>query len=208
MSDTYFVYKANRITGIGGVVPKAPASTDLGLGSKREWYLGRTTDPSVFNYIREYNPIVISPTTASGFRFIDVDQVSEDGGPGVGVTTRDLTTYEESLKTAAEKFMDKLEVRAEIESEVGDIYDLVSDLSKRLALIERAVVYMMRNILNGDPIPQKYQDLANTMATLFATDPVTDPVDICGIGENDLVSYLGNRVRKISEILDGKGYYS
>ncbi len=206
MTDTYFVYKANRITGIGGVVPKSTASTDLGIGSKREWYLGKTTDPSFLNSIREHNPVVVSLTTASGFSFIDVAEMTEYDGEG-GITTRAYTAYEQSLKDTAEKFMDKLEIRAKIESEVGDIYDLVADLSKRLALIERAVVYVMKNILDSDPIPTKYQDLADTMATLFATDPVTDPVDICGIDENDLVSHLGDKIRKISQILDDEGYY-
>jgi hypothetical protein len=207
MADTYFVYKANRITGIGGIVPKNNEYTDLGLYNKREWYLGKTSDPTFFNYIREFNPIVVDSTTASGFKYLDSAGVIEDDGFG-NITTREFTTYEESLKTSAEKFMDKLEVRAKIESEVGDVYDLISDLSKRLALIERALVYTMRNILNGDPIPTKYQNLVNTMATLFVTDPVTDPVDICGIDENSLVPYLGDRVRKISEILNDTGYYS
>lgn len=206
MSDTYFVYKANKVTSIGGIVPTGNASTDLGLCSKRDWYLGKTTDVEFINQIREFNPIVIDATTASGFSYIDTSNII-DNDDGDTITYRDLTVYEESLKSAAEKFMNKLQVRAKIESEVGDVYDLLSDLSKRLALIERAVVYTMRNVLNGDPIPAKYQALVTTMATLFVTNPVTDPVDICGIDENTLVPHLGNKIRKISEILEDSSYY-
>lgn len=207
MIDTYFVYKANNVTSIGGIVPVNTEDTDLGLYNKRDWYLGKTTAPSFINQIREFNPIVVDATTASGFRYLDTDSVVEDDGYGT-ITSRSLTTYEETLKAAAEKFMNKLDIRSKIESEVGDVYDLISDLSKRLALIERAVVYVMRNILNGDPVPEKYQTLSTTMATLFTIDPVTDPVDICGIDENSLVSHLGDKIRKISEILNDSGYYS
>jgi hypothetical protein len=207
MTDTYFVYKANRITGIGGIVPSGDVSTDLGLTSKRDWYLGKTSDPTFINKIKEFNPIFIDNTTASGFVFLDTNFVHEDDGFG-SFTDRSLTVYEEELKSSAEKFMNKLQVRADIEAEVGDVYDLISDLSKRLALIERAVVYTMRNILNGDPIPAKYQTLVTTMATLFVTNPVTDPVDICGITENSLVPHLGDKIRKISQILYDSNYYS
>lgn len=81
----------------------------------------------------------------------------------------------------------KYKTRSKIEHQVGDIYDLVADLSKRLTYSERLCIHMANELMNitDTPIPivksmymplvQAYLDLHNTNDNVSSMADLEDP---------------------------------
>lgn len=148
----YFLYKLNKITGIGGITPSGYKNVDLGLGSCRDWYLGKTEDPNYLDLIREFNPIVINDIdVVNGLQFMDKTKITSSPLDGIDKisSSRDLTEEEKLLKSKAEYFLDKLKSRGEIESQVGDDRDLIADLSKRIDILESVLFKLIKCLVSN-----------------------------------------------------------
>lgn len=74
-----------------------------------------------------------------------VDDKIKDGLTNLLVNNSNLTEIQIENKNIVQKWINKLKARFRIEAEVGDIYDLVADLSKRIAITER---FTMRHFLD------------------------------------------------------------
>lgn len=67
----------------------------------------------------------------------------------------------------------KLKIRTRIEQEVGDDQDLLSDLSKRVTMLERLVIRMANDLINNSPtavptIDLMYKDMVQGYLALLA----------------------------------------
>ena len=98
----------------------------------------------------------------------------------------------------------KLRARAIINSEVGDIYDLLTDVSKRLVMTERLVVFLSTELLNSGHIPltqARYSNMLQGYNQLLAmTNGVMDVSDLHD--PMDLFMRLSAKGRKITSIVN------
>lgn len=199
----HFLYKLNYITNIGGVTPRTEEQVDLGLAVVDGLYLGRInaeTDATGYLLsIAEHAPVVISAQEAAGFPLVHVTEIRE-GNPGEE-TTRALTAEETAAKNAAIALLAKLGVRTAISINVGDLSDLVSDLSKRLALVDRIVLALFDVVENAGEMPADIKAVADKYKADHTAKLITDAIDINGKTLMQNYEILRDRNNAISNIL-------
>lgn len=197
MEKVYFIYTLNFISGVGGVAPELrDESIETGLSNHNGYFLGSTTDINKLNMMREFSPTIIDADTAAGFMLLETDahytyeptiqDIMEDieGVPTkVGETTVNtpvvtpLTEAETTQKAKAQKLITKMGVRVAIEQSVGDTNDLVADLSKRVSMLERALVALFMHEIDGTEIPEPYKTLVRQIHADIASGALVTDTD-------------------------------
>ena len=158
MSDIYFLFKVLRVKGIGGLMP--PDITIL--GEYGNYYWGKTSNPKKLWEIREFFPVLIDKETAEGLKFIKVDRVPEDPDDPDS-PLRYLTDEELELKKKGLKALAKVNIRGDIESQLGDIHDLLADMNKGLCLLAK-------ELFDKGLISQEVMDIFSSYISLFNID--------------------------------------
>lgn len=116
-----------------------------------------------------------------------------------------LTEIEITLKTQVLNYIYKLNARYRIEQEVGDTQDLIADLSKRLALLERMLLRLFLDRANlyplSDDILTRYGQYA---LPLIQTADDNIPIDRIDLEENEveMISKLTQKNQQIMNIVD------
>jgi hypothetical protein len=198
MSNQYFVYKTNHITNIGGITPSLPTTGHLGISVKRGWFLG-VIDSSELNWFqtaKEFNINPCSELEAQGFQLLDVTQLPADPSDPLSETMRELTENELALQQVGEAFIAKLELRPRVTAFVGDQDDQMSDLAKRVALLERGLLMMYAVLQNESimsAIPEPWHTLLTTAHTDFINGNLKDPIDIRPDGYMNVYNILKER---------------
>lgn len=199
MSNQYFVYKTNYVTNIGGITPPQPITGYLGITVRRGWYLG-IIDETELNWFQTAKEFNINPCTeqeALGFQLLDVTQLPVDTmGGSPEQEMRELTNEEKMLQAIGEAFVAKLELRPRVAAYVGDQDDQMSDLAKRVALLERGVL-MMYDVLRREEvmsaIPEPWNTVLATAYNDFILGELRDPIDIRPDGYMSVYEILKSR---------------
>lgn len=204
MAQINFIFKNTQYRkGLGGTMPP---DTHI-KSSKGYYYLGETADTN-FQDILQWEPMPVSQQVVDGFNLLNVTQVSVNPDDPEDETMRDLNSTELENKHAAEKALKKIETRSQIHGQVGDIYDLVSDLSKRLGLLERITARTIDFIYNdssiSSEIPQAFKDgygvLLNDYLSYIDGGTLRDRVDI--EDNTELFTKLVDRNNTITNIVE------
>lgn len=154
----YFIYKASNIANLGGVLPKVDdAKFTLGQAYYEGYYLGSTPNPENVSEIKEYFVTFIDDETAEGFKLLGVTQLPVDPAQPES-EMRPLTADETAKQQKAQKLIYKLQLRDKIYANVGDVGDIIADLSKRVDMLERLLMRTMYYILQNQAIPQTLID--------------------------------------------------
>lgn len=195
MANQYFVYKTNHVTNIGGITPALPKTGHLGLALKRGWFLG-VIDSSELDWFQSAKEFNINPCTeleAQGFMLLDVTQIytSTPGMPNY--TVRELTAEELQLQQLGEAFIAKLKLRPRVAAFVGDQDDQMSDLAKRVALLERCLFMLYAVLQSTSPMPEPWHTLLTTAHADFVAGTLKDPVDIRPDGYMSVYNILKER---------------
>jgi hypothetical protein len=198
MATTYFMFKTLRIVGIGGLMPKGVHI----VGSIGEWYYGSVENAETLWNIREYHPMIIDKETFDGLPLMDLTEMLVDpSNPESG--TRAFTAGEAAAKDAALKLMKKFNIRARIESEVGDVYDLLADLAKRVSLVERPTLVALNDLMTTGTIAQTTKDayaaLIGQYVTGVSTGALSDRTDL--EVNTELFARMTARYQKIHDIV-------
>jgi hypothetical protein len=209
--NTYFLYRNNNIANFGPVIPAYQAGVTLNLYHHDGLTLGSMDDElapkNYLDHIREYSPVVVSEQVAKGYPLIGITQLLESQDEnGENKVFRDLTAEEAAAQKAAEEILAKLGMRSQIELVVGDQADLLSDLGKRLAILDRIVLSLVDVVENAGEMSPEIKAVADQYKADHAAKLITDTIDINGktLMENYLA--LRDRNNTISEILTG--YYN
>lgn len=165
MANTYFMFKTLRIKDVGGLMPP---NVNI-KGSLGEWYYGSVTDKDILWDIREYYPMVINENCFNGLAFHGITQVPNDPADPES-ELRDLTTEELALQTEANKMLKKFNIRSSIESEVGDVYDLLADMSKQISLLEKVTYETINDLFNSGSVTQETINKYTAMVTSNVTN--------------------------------------
>lgn len=197
MADTYFMFKTLRVNTIGGMMPP---NVNI-QGSLGEWYYGKVTDKNILWNIREYYPMVIDKDCFDGLAFHGITQVLVDPSDPES-EMRDLTTEELALQTEADLMLKKFSIRSSVESEVGDVYDLISDMSKQISLLEKVVYETINDLYTSDTVSQAVKDKYSTMVTSNVTnindDTKNDTTDLEDTG--DIIDKTATRKNQVYNI--------
>ena len=197
MADTYLMFKTLRVKDIGGMMPP---NVNI-RGSLGEWYYGKITDKDILWDIREYYPMVVDEDTYNGLQYHGVTQVAEDSTSGE-IVMRDLNEEELALQATADQTLKKLNIRASVESEVGDVYDLIADMSKQISLLEKVVYESLNDLFTSDVVSQTIKDKYSSMVTSNVTnindDDKKDTSDL--ETESDIISKTATRKNTIYNI--------
>jgi hypothetical protein len=121
MSQVYFIFKPLRIHNIGGQFPDGVKA----IAEKGGWYSSTIDSDDAFtDYFKldEYQVMPVSSGVAYGWGYI-----------GATVSGTEL----EANQAAATNMFKKIQIRAQVGNDVGDHYDLISDLEKRIVRSER-----------------------------------------------------------------------
>ena len=198
----YFIYKNQNIAGIGGVLPKVDDSKfNLGQAEKDGFYLGFVKDPTDVEEMKDYFVCFVDNDISDGFKLLGLTQVPNDPGDSES-DLRSLTTEEQEKQAKAEKLMRKLKVRFIISSSVGDLHDLVADISKRVDILERLLMITLQDLINNKQVTSFDKtkiDMVNNYLSDVSARNVKTRVDIENI--DSLFSKLGKRVTSITEII-------
>jgi len=97
----------------------------------------------------------------------------------------------------------KSRTREKLNDEVGDIFDLLADLSKKVTMIERLGLYVAQELISNNQLPnteERYGTLIDYYANyLEENDHVVDVADL--EDSQELFLKLVNRTRKIKDIV-------
>lgn len=201
----YFLYKANNITNIGGVVPPQPKTGHLGLCYYDGWFLG-CIEASELSYIqknKEYNFQICNEEIANGFKLLGVTSIQENPED----EPRDLTVDELFLQKKANDFLTKLNVRLQISATVGDPDDQIADITKGLALLERCVYAMYKaGKANGVVLEEPWETLLNMAVTDFENKTLVDPIDFRPDGYSGVYEII--KSRRVSLVSSLVPYYN
>ncbi len=202
MANYHFVYRPLDITSIGGVVPNLSESDGAYLGQIvcGDWYAGYVTDPKLLMHYKAYGFIPLSENDYDG---IDLYAKAGDSTSYIDVDGSEhvLTGPESTKRDDGKQFINKLELRGNIDSTVGDLYDLISDIAKRMAIVERGHAHLMDKVLNSVAVPTDYSDLSATLLTDTSSGVITDIIDISGDSLSAIYTKLKTRINNISTIL-------
>lgn len=133
---------------------------------------------------------------------VDADIV--DGLENYNTPDIDLNQTQIDNKDKVKKWIKKLKARNRIEMEVGDIYDLHSDLSKRVAIIERLAMRHFLDYINEYTlIPEMkagYTQITKPQIEAVDAGVVLDRADLLDTAE--MISTLSQRRGKIKDIVN------
>jgi uncharacterized protein YeeX (DUF496 family) len=200
---SYFIYKSQNIANIGGVFPKTSDDEfKLGLGVFEDYYLGEVTSIDSIVKIKEYFVYFLTDEEAEGFKLLNVNKILIDPSD-VESKERDLNENELANKALAEKVILKLKLRNKIYNNVGDLEDLISDLSKRLDLLERLVMRTFFYTLKGESVPQPILDAYLPMVESYISSVDKELIVTRADLEdpNELFSKLIKRFTNISNLV-------
>lgn len=97
----------------------------------------------------------------------------------------------------------KTYTRQKIEEDVGDDKDLIDDLSKRIALLERYVIFTLPFLIKGEAIPSfvniEFTPMIETLQNKFLNKEIVDIIDI--ENSNDIMNNLMEKRTKITDII-------
>lgn len=204
MAKVHVIFKHNfYIEGVGGQLPTNLVHIK---GSRGFYYLGEIEAANI-QEITKWEPMPVPDQVASGWNLIGKTQVTENDAQE-NITTRDLTAQEQEDKKVAERALNKITTRSEIQGEVGDIYDLLADLSKRISLIERVTLSSLHWVYNSSSIsseiPQDLIDWYKPFLDQYKNDVVNgdlmDRVDIQDI--TTMYDNIKNRINTITDHVD------
>ncbi len=206
MAYQYFTYKLNNVTNIGGIVPPQPDNGDLGIYTYGDWYVGRvdTTNLDYFQKAKEFNLNPCTESEALGFQYLAVTQVT-DSSTG---ELRDLNSDELTLKAAAAGFLAKLALRPRVAAFVGDQDDQLSDMAKRIALLERCFIMLAHAQMteaDAPTIAEPWKTIMETFYTDYTAGNLKDPIDIRSDGPLAIYTTLRDRSNALTEQL--RQYY-
>lgn len=130
----YFVFKKLRIGNMGGILPRGVNV----LGDLGEWNYACVENAGKLQDIAEHFPIVIDEGIVEGLQLRNVNKLPAD--PTVdeddpNYKERELTEEEKANKVRALTFLNKLDIRSDICAKVGDLTDIVTDVTKLLGLV-------------------------------------------------------------------------
>lgn len=104
----------------------------------------------------------------------------------------------------------KAKIRKRIDEEVGDVYDLLADTSKRLAMLERLTMFVLHDYLNNVPLSDERNSLYSYLVQQYIDSiesfTVKNRVDL----ENpeELFNKLAQRSNRIADIFIEENYLS
>jgi len=201
----YFLYRSQNIANLGGVLPnpQPPEDYQLGITEKDGFYLGYVDDPQKIEQIKDYFVCFIDDDTAEGFRLVGVTQLPEDPTDPES-SMRDLTEEELAKQEKAERLLAKLRFRNSVESNIGDIPDIIADLSKRLEIIERLVFKVCYYLLQDQSIDQSVKDQFLSIVTSYvdAVDNGTLKTRVDLEDLNELYNRVYERVNTLTNLLE------
>jgi hypothetical protein len=150
----------------------------------------------------------VSEQVARGFGIMNATNRPKYPNDPDNEETRPLTEQELEDQHAALKAMKKIELKAKIQGQVGDIGDLVADLSKRIGLLERITLRTLEFLYNSSSIsseiPQEYKDGYSTLLNQYVNDidsgNYRDRVDI--EDNSQLYSRLQERYNIITNLVE------
>lgn len=128
----------------------------------------------------------------------------KDGIDIVDIPDANLSSDQLTKKYSVLNWIYKLNARNEIETQIGDDKDIISDVSKRLALLERLVMRLANERFSGVPLEEPfasgYAQLAASYVQAVDNDIFKDRVDY----ENniDVFTNLMQKFNKIGEIVN------
>ena len=101
----------------------------------------------------------------------------------------------------------KMGVRAAIRHEVGDVFDIVADISKRTALLERMVMLFAKKLCDGDAINgsdlgQYYKPFVDQYVTALSAGQISDRIDKEPEGREAVFNTLIPRFTKIADLME------
>lgn len=141
------------------------------------------------DYIR-LNPDIVHPDIVDGLENYNTPDV-------------DLNQTQIDNKDKVKKWVKKLKARNRIEVEVGDIYDLHADLSKRVAIIERLAMRHFLDYISEYTMIQAYKDAYSAIVKpqIQAVDAGTilDRSDL--LDTSEMITELSTRRGKIKDII-------
>ena len=158
--------------------------------------------PEAFKNVRVQNKLALWKECIKNDLFA-VDPAIRAGIDLIDIEDRDLTSEQLPQKYAMLNWIYKLNARFIIESEVGDIYDLLADVSKRLALTERLTMRVAGQLLGvypwDDDTKTRYEQYIQWYLNMIYTGEYVDRADL--ENEADLIATLLDRSARISGIV-------
>lgn len=159
----YFRWKRIYINGVGGVganIPNLDITTVTNIGEYKNWVIAYTENLEDFKLLSEFDPVLITEGVAKGLPLIGKTQIFERIGlTPIEGSWRDLTEQELSWQKEAQDYVYKMDARDNINKDVGDIQDLIADLSKRVDLIERGLCYLILKTKSENPLIDPDRDI-------------------------------------------------
>lgn len=133
MANVKFLYKILRLPKQGGIIP---ANLNIKVRNHRSFgdYFLAETDISNYWKLRDFYPLPVSDDEFNGLLLHNVTELPIDSTDPES-DTRVLTQEELALQAKGNKVLEKLDIRSDIENSVGDIYDIVADLTKLVCLL-------------------------------------------------------------------------
>lgn len=172
----YFLYTFQNMANIGGVFPRTEKDEfTLGISAFKELYLGTVVDPELINKISNYFICFIDEDVAEGFKIISAKRLPIDPSSPES-KSRDLTEKELALQAKAKALVLKLKLRPKIYREIGDINDMVADMSKRIDLLEKILLKTTFFLFQDTEIPQAMKDTYLPMITKYISDIENDTI--------------------------------
>lgn len=132
-----------------------------------------------------------------------VDEAIIDGLNNISVPDSELTATQITNKNTVLNWIYKLNSRFRIEKEVGDSYDLIADLSKRIALLERMLLRLFLHV-TGDytmigEIVSRYSTYAMPIIEAADAGYTVDRIDL--EDETTMITTLEQRRQTIAQIV-------
>lgn len=210
MTKINFIFKNNQyFNGVGGKLPSNEDPTiDVHIKSQKGYYYLAETEDINFWKLSKWDPMPVNDQVARGFPLINITQLPKYPNDPDNDEMRNLTTEEQEDKHTAEKALKKMETRSQIHGQIGDIYDLVADLSKRVGMMERIVARTIHFLYNSSSlsseIPQEFKDNYGTFLDQYIYDVdnsnYMDRIDIENI--DSIYSELKTRYNIITDLVN------
>ena len=174
----YFVYTMNNTPSVGGVTPQG---VEIGISQYKNIMCGCCSDALDLLSISEFNPIPCSEDAGRGLSLIGLTELPDNSDPHNEPVMVALTDVQLKQQAAAESLVNKLRKRFNIKSLAGDDGDLLADLTKRVALLERLSMKVFDKVLNGATLSKVDADLIKSIIKSYKLDlkdaSVTEQID-------------------------------
>jgi len=144
----YFLYKPLDTQMLGGLIPHNAEGVKFGIAEAYGYFLGHTENEQLIRPFQQYVICFIDDETAEGFQLLNATHILEDID-----SARPLTNEELSKQRKAKLLIEKLNLRTQISAQIGDLADLVADLTKRVEFLERLLVRIMYYYLRNEDVP-------------------------------------------------------